>query len=454
MKKFSLIILSYLFMNLSVLASGAKTEEYLNLEWWRGFNDDCLIENLLEVYTNNYDLKNTALKIKANEQAVKMQFANELPAINFSGEISRDLRSPRQKFGDMTIPQFSQNNFYLPITAGYEIDIWGKNRLKTKSKKEQFEIVKQAERATYISLTSNFATDYFNLIKADKLSEIQEEMLNTQKEILSKTTEKYKIGLIPVTEVLRQEKLLNSIKEEKNNYDKAKEILQNNLKVYLASTAEDVERSSFEEISLIEKIPEKYNSAIVENRPDYMQEEANVKRLGFDVRIAKKEFLPSFTIFGQIGLNAYTLSSLCNSPSQFFSAGILPDWDIFSGGRKTAMLKMQKYRYEEALNNYQNTYLTAVNEINSGLIDYKTAKNNYKEANEKFSTERKIYDLATDKRDIGCSNDLDILYAKMIYLETQKEVVSNKINCLLSTIGLYKAVGGKDLREINDESNL
>lgn len=450
MKKFLMAIFACLLINTSVLAI-EDSSNYLNLDWWKSFNDECLVKNLLKVYENNYDLKNAELKIKANEQIVKMQFANELPAINFSGQIYRDLRAPRKQFGDMQIPYYSQNNFYLPITAGYEIDIWGKNRLKTKSKKQQLEIIKQAERATYISLTSNFATDYYNLIKTDKFLEIQKELIQTQKEILNMTQEKFKIGLVPVTEVLYQEKVLNSLKEDENNYLKTQEILTNNLKVYLADSNSDLKRTDFDNIILQDSVPENIDSKIIENRPDYLQEEANLRRIGFDVRVAKKEFLPSFTIFGLIGLNSYTLSSLCNSPSQFFAAGILPNMDLFSGGRKKAMLKMQKFRYEEALNNYQKTYLTAIGEINSSLVDYKMSKNNYNESLEKISTEGKIFSLVKDKKDIGSSNELEVLLAKEIYLNTQKELVSNKINSIISTIGLYKSVGGVDLNKISVE---
>lgn len=166
------------------------------------------------------------------------------------------------------------------------------------------------------------------------------------------------------------------------------------------------------------------------------------------------EFLPSFTIFGQLGLNAYSLSTLCNSPSQFFAAGVLPNFDLFSGGRKKAMLKLQKYEYEEALNNYQKTYLTAVSEINSGVVDYKTAKNNYKESLEKYTAETKIYNLVKEKRNIGAANDLDVLLAKEVCLVAEKELVSNKINPLLSVVGLYRVTGGTDLTKLNAENDL
>lgn len=453
MKKFLIIFFCCIFFKMPLFAED-NTFEYMNMNWWTKFNDEYLTDNFYKLYRNNFDLKNATLKIKANEEALKMQFAQELPYVTFSGEISRNLRAARQQFGDMQIPTYSQNNFYLPLTAGYEADIWGKNRFKTKSRKQQLEMAKQAERATYISLTSNFATDYFNLIKADKLIELQDELIQTQEQILSMTNNKHQIGLIPVTEVLYQEKILNDLRKEKNNYLQIKETLINNLRVYIADSDDEIKRNSFEDLTQLNNIAFEYDSKIVENRPDYLAEEANLKKIGFDVKAAKREFLPTFTIFGQIGLNAYTLSSLCNSPSQFFTAGVLPNIDLFSGGRKLSFLKIQKLKYEEALNTYQKTYLNGISEINSSLAEYKTHKRNSEESIKKLEAERKIYNLTQDKREIGSANNLEVLTEKEIYLTTEKENVSNKINTLIAIIGIYKATGGTDLQEANKSEEL
>ena len=399
--------------------ANASTYEYMSMDWWEHYQDKNLLTLLQTVYEKNYDLKNTALKIKENEQVVKMQFAEELPFANFSGEIYRNLRAPRQQFGNMQIPNYSQNNYNLPITVGYEIDIWGKNRLKTKSKKQQLEIIKQAERATYISLTSNFATDYFNLIKADKMNELQTELVKVQEDILNKVTEKYKIGLCPINEVLEQEKLLNLFKEEKNIHEKTKEVLINSMRVYLSDVDGEIVRNKYENVKMLNNLPTEYSTDVITHRPDYLQEEANLKRIGFDVRVAKREFLPN--------------------------------WDLFSGGQKKANLKLKKYQYEQALNEYQKTYLVGIKEMNSGLVEYKTAEKNYQEALKKITTERKIYNLAKDKTKIGAASNLDELLAKEMYLIAEKEIVSNKIDTIISTIGLYKASGGVDLYKLNEK---
>lgn len=456
MKK-NILILLLITLTLTSPAFARKQEqtqenkiEYMNIQWWEHYNDEHLTNNLLKLYKNNYDLKNAALKVKENEATVKMQFANELPQLTFSGELTRSLRSSMQQFGSMQIPSYAQYNYYLPLTMGYEVDIWGTNRLRTKSMKQRLEIVKQAERATYIALTSDFASDYFNLIRSDEFLKLQDELIKTQEDIVSKVSDKYAIGLCSINDLLAEQSMLTTLREERNRHVKNRDILVDSLRVYLADSNDSIERNAYDNLVLPEGIPSEYSTSVIEHRPDYLQEEANIERIGFDVKVAKREFLPKFIIFGQIGLNAYHLDTLFNSASQMFNAGILPSIDLFSGGRKIALLKLRKFEYEEALNSYQKTILTGIKEINSGLVEYKTASDNYNESVKRLNLQNKTYSLMQDKHNIGAASDLDVLYAKEAYLLVKKDEVSNKITSLISTIGLYKAVGGIDLYKINE----
>ena len=133
-----------------------------------------------------------------------------------------------------------------------------------------------------------------------------------------------------------------------------------------------------------------------------------------------------------------------------FSAGILPSLDLFSGGRKIALLKFKKLQYEHALNDYQNVILSAIKEINSSLIDYKSTIDNYNEAINRLKFQNKLYSLILDKTNIGSASDLDLLYAKEALLFVQKDEASNKINTIIASIGLFKATGGINLYTIND----
>ena len=428
----------------------AKHQEYLNISWWEKYNDPNLTANLQELCEKNHDLKIATLKVKEGEKMVRASLAEELPHIGFNGNLGRIMSSSNQQFGSLVIPSYSQYGYQLPLTATYEIDIWGENRLKTKSIAKQLDIVKQAERASYIALTSSFASNYFNLIKTDKLIEIQSEIVAIQKDIAQKTQKKFENGLCTVNEVIAEEKMLTTQKELLNDLEHTKTILENQLKVYLADNNKEIKRSSYDNIEIMQNLPLKMDGTVIEQRPDYIQSEDNIKKIGYDVRIARKEFLPKFVIYGQIGLNAYNLDKLFNSYSQLANAGIMPSFDIFSGGRKKAILKLQKYRYEEAMHDYQKTILTSIQEVNDSTAQLKKDLQNYEESVERYNLEHKRFVLMDHKNKIGAASDLDVLYNKQLELMTKREEVSNKINCLISTISLYKATGGQDLYSIKE----
>ena len=133
------------------------------------------------------------------------------------------------------------------------------------------------------------------------------------------------------------------------------------------------------------------------------------------------------------------------------SAGVLPSIDLFSGGRKLAILRLKKFQYDEAFNSYKKTIIDGIKDINLGIIKYKEAQENYKESSKRLELQDKTYSLVKDKLEIGSASDLDVLYAKQAYLMVKKDEVSNKMNSVISTIGLYKAAGGMDLYKINED---
>ena len=207
--------------------------DYVNISWWKNYKDENLINLMMGVYNNNQDLKIATIKSKQADQAVKEAFANELPNLRFNGNIGRELTSADTRFGDLLIPDYSQTRFLLPLTMTYEIDIWGENRMKTKSLEKQRDIIKQNERASYINLTGEVASNYFNLVKLDKLIQNQERLVAIQKEIVKKEEKKYSNGLCSIDEVLVEKQALTIFEEELNDYKNKQDTVLNQLIVLL-----------------------------------------------------------------------------------------------------------------------------------------------------------------------------------------------------------------------------
>ena len=456
------ILLTLFILLCTVSLADAKTKsnsnenyrlEYLNLDWWQKYNDPVLTDYISTAFKNNQDLKIAALNVKESEQVVKMAFAGQLPQVGFQGDVFRDFRSANVKLGDVIVKDYSQSNFFLPLTMSYEVDIWGENYLKTKSFKKQLEMVKQNERASYISLTSAVASEYFNLVKLDKLIKNQQELVKLQTEIVRLEDLKYKNGLCPITELMDEKQLLTQLQEELNVYIDKRIIVGRELGVLTGEREKDLSlmpRSDYSIITLL-PLPDSINAEVIQYRPDFMKAEEYIQKIGIDVKVAKRDFLPKFILYGQAGFSAYNLTNIFGNHTFKSLVGFMPSIDLFTGGAKMARLRYNKLELEKAQQIYEKTILTSIQEVNNSLCGALTRELNYNESVKRYNLENDKFNLAQKKFDIGAKSNLEMMKDREKLLVAEKDKVNSQVNYLISTLSIYKAVGGNDFTTINEK---
>ena len=446
MKKLNILFLLICFTLCPVSAKINETApDYTNFGFWNKFNDEILIDNLTKVYENNNDLKAAVLKVNEAQRIVKMSFANELPHIGFEGYAGQIFNSSDEVFGNITIPDYTEAHFLLPITMNYEIDLWGTNRLKTKSKKKQLEMIQQDERAAYIFISSAFACDYYNLIRTDKLIEFQNDLIALQKEIISAYKKRYELGTSSIDAIDAAEKNLTFMEEDLEKFLEKQDLLKNQLSVILSDRSFDnINRTGFDELNINFAIPDKINIDILDKRPDRIKSELDLEKIGIDVKLAKRDFLPKFIITGDIGFNMYSLSS---AHKFLADIGVVPMWDIFMGGRKFQMLKMKKDTYDIAVEHYEKTILKAIQETNDALYSLKTSANINSIALDRLKTDERQLLYTQMREEAGTADSLDLMLYGEKLLITRKQAVSSEINKIISAINLYQALGGVDFTD-------
>ena len=440
-----ILIISLFLISLPVGAKECTNRlDYMNMDWWKNYNDEVLINHFQTLYENNHDLRIAALKTKQAEENIRLAGANQLPQLGFDGSVSRVFRGPRTQFGSVVIPKYIQNEIFLPLNASYEIDIWGQNYLNRKSAKKQAEIAKQQERAAYIYITSSFAADYYNLIKMDELERNLLKIIDLQKNIVSMTEKKYNSGLASINEVLDEKQILVNFEKDLNKLKENKKILNDEAVVLLGlNTDKAIELSDYQSISF-PQTPETLSTTIIQFRPDLISSEDYVKKSGIDVRVARRDFLPKFILYGNLGFNAYKWNRMFAGETFLANAGIAPRWDIFTGGIKMARYRINKYEYKKAVESYEKTVLTSIQEVNDALAEAKTTKANLIKSDEDYSIEKEKHILAEKQFSIGDSSMLDEMKSEVnLYVAKQRNFAA-EIDNVISSISLYNAVGGID----------
>lgn len=454
MKKLKLIIL-LICLTLMPTQTFAKTKniqdnndlQYMNLTWWQKFNDQKLNDYLMTIYKNNPDLKIATIKNKQSQQVMKQAFANQLPQLYFNGTMQREFTGSTQRFGDVVIPDYNQAHYILPLTMSYEVDLWGENYLKTKSLKKQIEMTTQDERASYISISSNFASNYYTLVGIDKLIQNQKDLLEIEQNIVNLEEQKYNSGLCPIAEVLSEKQSLTQMQERLNSLEERQDIVVNQLITQLGDRMlTKIDRSNYDSISAI-PTPNEISTEYIGNRPDVQKAELYIQKTGIDIKVARRDFLPKFRVYGQIGFNSYDWCRMF-APHTFLStAGVAPSLDFFTGGYKKAVLKYNKLEYEKALQIYEKAILTSIQELNDAMMSIKTANSNYEKSKERFNLEKEKLDLSNNQYKIGGRAKLDNMKDQQNILIVEEDMVTNNINRVISTINLYKATGGKDFTQ-------
>ncbi len=433
------IFLIFIFF-VSAQSCFALTKEDVNLEFFNRFNDDCLMYYINTAFENNHDLKQTAAKVEQYRQQTKYSLGNELPSLSVS-----------PSYLGVHVPQFdnfqlSDNAFALPFIASYEADFLLKNRDKTKSVKKDYEAAQYEEKSVYLSLLSDVASIYTNILQYDYLIENQKRDILLNQKLLAADEKKFKRGVINSSQL---NKTIQNYENSKNKYEKLQkeqETLLTELAVLCAISPEcidEIQRGKLNSFEYSCELPCEISSDVIFSRPDVLEAEAKLEKAKIDARVAKKEFFPTINITGIWAFNTI-------SPGTFFSwksslAAIIAGatQDIFKGGKKVANLRMQKAKYTELFEDYCQTNLEALKEVSNALsvIEHDTQVD--LNTGSKLSYETKSFADTQKKIQRGVISDPEYYQEELNLINIQNEAAQSKSQRLVNYFTLYKAVGGQ-----------
>ena len=215
---------------------------------------------------------------------------------------------------------------------------------------------------------------------------------------------------------------------------------ENALCLLIGQAGQQIPRSTLDQQSLPSEFATGVGVQLLQNRPDVHHAEMNLASCFHDIQTARSQFYPTITI-GATG--AFTNSNGAINPGKWLTTlfGNLTQ-PIFARGALIANLKVSKLKYEQAFNNWQNTILSAGNEVSNALVNY----NSY-DANSKIEEER-ITVLAKSVEDTKAlyhssgSSYLEVLTAETNLLNAQLNKVTDDFNKMQAVISLYTALGG------------
>ena len=415
----------------------------ININWWDNFSDPLLKEYIYLAMEKNHELKRITYVTEQYRQTIKTEMAKEFPSLMISPTFAR-IKTAKQQIFDVVTATLRTNNYAIPLVAYYEADIFLKNHDKTKSARKEFESYKYKEKSADISLASDVATVYINILKFDKLINTQQKITDIRKKIKDLTNDRYKLGLASLYDVTYTDKQHTQAQIDLNDLKRDRSLLLHQLAVYTdfcPCAAENLARGDFDMLEYTGCIPECISSDVVMLRPDVMKAEADLQKAKIDVRVARKDFLPQIQILGIAGYNALLLKNLFNWENIFALVGVAAMQKLFTGGYLSANLKKKKLVYQELFEAYKQADLIAIQEINDALCKIKHDTKKDKDNLKKVQLETINFNLVNERYKAGIESYLNLIQYEENLLSLQKEKDTSKAQRLADYITLYKATG-------------
>jgi outer membrane protein, multidrug efflux system len=183
-------------------------------------------------------------------------------------------------------------------------------------------------------------------------------------------------------------------------------------------------------------------SQLLQHRPDIKIAERELAASRYNVQAAKKAFYPTININATLGLQAFSPATLFNAQSIAYGlfGGLMAP--IFNRSALESEFKTQGALQLQALNNYQQTMITAFGEVQTGM---KKLENIQQSVDLKWAEVAVLERAIENARLLYQANRasyLEVLTAQQSLLQARLELVQQQKIQWQETAGLFKSIGG------------
>jgi NodT family efflux transporter outer membrane factor (OMF) lipoprotein len=422
----------------SGLASGTTDPSDL-ADWWRTLDDPVLSGLIERAVSGNLTLQEAVARIREARARRSGSRSSLFPAVSSSAAATASDRRSSDGSG-------GQSELYSAgFDAGWEVDIFGGVRRSLEAAEADVAASHEFLRDTLVSLLAEVAVTYVEARTFQTRLDVAWDNLQSQEETYLIVRARYDAGLSSELQVQQALYSLSGTRAGIPNLETGLEQTKNRLAVLLGLTPGQV-HAELEPHRPIPVTPATVAvgipADIVRQRPDIRRAERLLAAQSARIGVATAQLYPSIRLSGSIGLEALSVSDLVNSPTRFWKIGPGISWPIFDAGAIRADIAVQTATQEQALLQYEQAVLAALEEVENSLTAY---------ANETFRRQSLLTALlaaqqaallAQDQYKAGVVSFSEVLEAQRSTLSFEDQLAQSDGGVTTHLIRLYKSLGG------------
>ncbi|WP_168789368.1 efflux transporter outer membrane subunit [Paraburkholderia aromaticivorans] len=400
-------------------------------DWWKGFHDPYLDTLIAKAIAGNFDIKVLAARIDVAGTQIGEAKAGALPTMDLGAGAD---------FEKTTHQTFSKQ-YNLATQVNWDIDIWGKVEKGVQAQKAEFHASEADWRAGYLELVSNVSSTYFQILQFDDQIEQQQKTLETNRQILAIYDGQRRNGLVPQTQVLRQQAEINRLTNQLLELRRSRALANNALCTLTGVPAGEFQmpKGHLQQRVQLPPVPDGLPAQLLARRPDVVAAEFRVLESYDLVGQAKLAQLPTISLTAHGGTASFALTDLLKS----FTYGFMPSINIplLDPGVR-AHVKVTKAQSTVAEQQYRVAVMAAFEEVENALVNVNSHKEQRVELQQEVSRLQIVADQIQSQLRLGVVSQLEVFETERTLLEAQQELLANHQQILSDTVLLYKALGG------------
>lgn len=414
----------------------------VNTAWWEGFQDPDLNALIKQSIDANKDLLQATERVKEFEAKLKITGADRFPQIQYGTSAEREHYSVESPQTQGILAQPTQNAFEVGTSVNWEFDIWGKMRRANEAALADLLSSEYARHAVMLTVVSNVATSYFQLLALDSQLSLAKQTLKNRTDALKLIDTRYKGGSASKMAVLQAQSAVDEVWVEIPDLERQIATLENALSLLSGRNPDEIIRHHGDDEPAMPAIPGGVPSDVLARRPDVLEAEQNLISANARIGVAKAALFPSISLTGLLGFASSDLDALTNRDAAHASIGVGLLGPIFSGGKLSGQVHEAEAYQRELLIKYQQTIQTALADVNNALVFDAKAAEMEKRGVEQVATLTELTKLAQVRYDGGQSDYLEVLTAERDLFNAESQQVNRHRDSYLALVSVYAAMGG------------
>jgi multidrug efflux system outer membrane protein len=415
----------------------AQTASYADLPWWQVFQDPQLQELMRSALKQNYDLRIATERINSARAELAVTRSSLFPQVSGNGDFTG---------GKEHTFQTNYNFLTLTADATFQLDLFGKLRRETEAARAQLLATEDAKQTVTLTLVSDLASDYFNLLQLDLALKITHDTVATQQDSVKLTNLRLTHGVATKLDVLQAQQTLDTANAQIPDLERQIAQEEDAISILLGDYPHGIVRGlSLVDQNLPPEIPPGLPSSLIERRPDIREAEQNLVAANAEIGVAKAQFFPQISLTGSGGGSfgrSSAFSSLMSSQIGIWSYGASVSQPIFTGGALTGNLRLAKSQDRQALLSYQQTIQRAFGDVSDALIGYQKLHEVRLRDQDTVADLQESVRLSNLRYSGGTTTYLEVLDGQRALFSAELELAQARGAEYQALVQLYRALGG------------